>query len=310
VKGLDRAKIENEVFPEMLGLGSKGGFKVYQPSEYFIENDHYDVDVCCNVLSEQEFMISTLEMFGLCDGYMSGKGHFPNWEKEQGEKNKRGQKGKKKGGPAAKKGGGGGKLADRRAAAAARQGKVQEKPTHFDLDPLRVAFRRYKDVDSQVRSELRTNLTDFHDRVKDIFKDENNEHCFKKCVGVPELEPKLQAAGLQVEALQGSLGAVFHCFGMIETEQCWGLRQPPETDEQKKAKTVLQIELAKQEKANKEKDKKEVEKPMTEEELAAQKAEEEARAEKIKLNQEIIKAKPPQLYRLDLTSLRDLVEAV
>jgi hypothetical protein len=71
---------------------------------------------------------------------------------------------------------------------------------------------------------------------------------------------------------------------MIETEECWGLRQPPETDDQKKAKTVLQIELAKQEKANKEKDKKEVEKPMTEEELAAQKAEEEARAEKIKLN--------------------------
>ena len=49
---------------------------------------------------------------------------------------------------------------------------------------------------------------------------------------------------------------------------------------------------------------------MTEEELAAQIADEEARAEKIKLNQEIIKPKPPQLYLLDLTSLRDLVEAV
>jgi hypothetical protein len=138
-------------------------------------------------------------MFGLVGGYMSGKGHFPNWEKEQGEKRNRG-KGKKKAAPAAKKGGGGA-LAKRREAAALARGAVQEKPTHFDLGPLRDAFRRYKDVDSQVRSELRTNLTDFHDRVKDIFKDENNEHSFKKCVAVTELEPKLQGAGLQVEAL-------------------------------------------------------------------------------------------------------------
>jgi hypothetical protein len=201
-------------------MGAKGGFQIYQPSEYFIENDHYDNGIFCNVQTESEFMITTLEMFGLCPNYMEGKGHFPNWEKEQGDKGRKGKgKGKK---TVAKKGGG--KLQQRREQAQKDKGKVTEKPSHFDLDPLRQAFKRYMAVNSQVRSELRKSITDFFDNVRDIFKDENNEHSFKKCVAVNELEPKLAAAGLTIEALAGNLGAVFHCFGTIETEKSWGLR--------------------------------------------------------------------------------------
>jgi len=33
-------------------------------------------------------MLSTLGYFGLPSGYMDGKGHFPNWEKEMQKKKK------------------------------------------------------------------------------------------------------------------------------------------------------------------------------------------------------------------------------
>jgi hypothetical protein len=35
------------------------------------------------------------------------------------------------------------------------------------------------------------------------------------------------------------------CFGCIEYEDSWGLRQPPETEDQKKARVLLQMELDK-----------------------------------------------------------------
>jgi hypothetical protein len=34
------------------------------------------------VQNEEEFMITTLEMFGLVEGYMGGAGHWATWEKD------------------------------------------------------------------------------------------------------------------------------------------------------------------------------------------------------------------------------------
>ena len=137
-------------------------------------------------------MITTLEMFGLINDYMIGKGHFATWEKDQLEKGKRGKgKGKK---VVAKKKGGGGVLEKRRQEAADRKGKSEVKPTHFDLGPLKDAFKKFMKVDSRVRSELRTNLTDYHEAVRSIFKDENDQLSFKKCIAITELEDKLKGA--------------------------------------------------------------------------------------------------------------------
>jgi hypothetical protein len=36
----------------------------------------------CSVQTEKEFLLSTLEFFGLPKGYMGGAGHFPMWGKE------------------------------------------------------------------------------------------------------------------------------------------------------------------------------------------------------------------------------------
>jgi len=37
----------------------------------------------CGIQAEKEFMLTTLEYFGLPKKYMEGKGHFPTWGKEK-----------------------------------------------------------------------------------------------------------------------------------------------------------------------------------------------------------------------------------
>ncbi len=58
------------------------GFEIQQPSDYFLEHPTDDYELMCNTQNELEFMISTLEIFGLPEGYVEGKGHFPNFGKK------------------------------------------------------------------------------------------------------------------------------------------------------------------------------------------------------------------------------------
>lgn len=48
---------------------------------------------------------------------------------------------------------------------------VIKKPTHFDLIPLRDVIKKFIACGPQVRSDLRTNIIDFHDQVRGIFVD-------------------------------------------------------------------------------------------------------------------------------------------
>ena len=53
---------------------------------------------------------------------------------------------------------------------------------------------------------------------------------------------KLSAAGLNLEPFQvENLGGILQCFGQIDHDVTWGERVPPETDEQRKAKMLLEI---------------------------------------------------------------------
>lgn len=58
-------------------------FQLTQPSEYFLEHPTDDYELVCNIQTEREFMLSTLEIFGLPESYMEGNGHFPDWGKEK-----------------------------------------------------------------------------------------------------------------------------------------------------------------------------------------------------------------------------------
>jgi hypothetical protein len=54
-----------------------------QPSDYFIEHPTDDYELACNIQTEREFLLSTLEIFGLPEKYIDGNGHFPDWGKEK-----------------------------------------------------------------------------------------------------------------------------------------------------------------------------------------------------------------------------------
>jgi len=92
---------------------------------------------------------------------MTGAGHFPNWERDQ-QANAKNKKNKTKK-HAAKKGAKLGALEARKAKYQEAKGGEAKRPTHFDLDPIRIAIKRFISCSAEVRSELRTMLTDFHD---------------------------------------------------------------------------------------------------------------------------------------------------
>ncbi len=56
-------------------------FALSQPSEYFLDHPTNDSGLQSSILSVQEFMLTTLEIFGLPKGYVAGKGHFPDFGK-------------------------------------------------------------------------------------------------------------------------------------------------------------------------------------------------------------------------------------
>lgn len=121
---------------------------------------------------------------------------------------------------------------------------------------------------------------------------------------------KLTAAGLNLETYQvENLGGILQCFGEIENDNTWGERVPPETDEQRKAKMLLEIK--KQDKLKAEQAAKQTKKiEKTPEELEKQRKEE---AEDKKREEELIaqmKPSKPIKVMLNLTSLHDLLNCL
>lgn len=60
-------------------------FNLVQPSQFFKDHPTNDSELVCSIQTEREFLITTLEFFGLPKGYMNGGGHFPDWGKEKKE---------------------------------------------------------------------------------------------------------------------------------------------------------------------------------------------------------------------------------
>ena len=121
---------------------------------------------------------------------------------------------------------------------------------------------------------------------------------------------KLTAAGLNLETYQvENLGGILQCFGEIDNDNTWGERVPPETDEQRKAKMLLEIK--KQDKLKAEQAAKQTKKiEKTPEELEKQRKEE---AEDKKREEELIaqmKPSKPIKVMLNLTSLHDLLNCL
>jgi len=89
------------------------------------------------------------------------------------------------------------------------------------------------------------------------------------------------------------LGALLICFGDIEYEEGYGERIPPETEDQRKAKMLLEIKRADRAKQGDGKDNKKLQKQLTMEEQEKKKKEDdEWRAEEAKLLA-MMKPSPP-----------------
>jgi len=179
--------VEREFFGKWLN-----NFKLRQPnSKYFLEHQINDIELECNIQSELQFLISTLEMFGLPKDYMKGAGHHVDWDK-----NKDAGKGKAKGKKqtAAKKPAGG--KNKKTEAMLKMRAKIEAekfvKPEWFDLIPFKAALEKFVKASAEKRSEFRTCLVNCEQNLKDCFKDANNELSFKRIVDLLELKAKFQ----------------------------------------------------------------------------------------------------------------------
>jgi hypothetical protein len=107
-------------------------FHLVQPDQFFKDNPTSDSELVCSIQTEKEFLLSTLEFFGLPKGYMEGVGHFPTWGKDKKDDRgaaarKRAQKNQKQKKPNAAIR----KLRQERGLDVGQQEDV--KPTHFDI---------------------------------------------------------------------------------------------------------------------------------------------------------------------------------
>jgi len=213
------------------------------------------------VQTEREFLLSTLEFFGLPKGYMSGVGHFPMWGKESKDDKlaaHRKRAAAAKGQKGAKKPAGTAKIkALQKARGLAKEKEEEVKPTYFDISVFQKCFKRLIACGGEVRSHLRKLLLRDLNKTMKVFLDEHGEQSFKKCVDVFELAARLKDKenGLDMEldpVLTENLGAILLCFGEIEHELRYAERVPEDTEEEKRQKAVIQLRAQELEEARKE----------------------------------------------------------
>lgn len=261
----------------------------------------------CNIQSKLDFMLRTLEIFGLPKRYIDGEGHHADWEKRKAEAAQ--GKGKKK--KQASKKGKSDLLQKMKQDKERRDGDQNAKPTYFDVEPIRKALKNFLAMRAEVRSNIRTQLIASQDLLMRVFKDDHAENSFKRCVHVNELAGKLQQAGFNMDPqLMENLRSLLICFGEIALDEEWGERIPPETEEQRKAKMLLEMRRNEKAKQAEAKDGKKMGKTLTAEELEKKRKEEEEEKRKEEELLKQMKPSKPIKVLLNLTSVHDLLLAV
>lgn len=88
---LDKQLVINDYFENWLNE-----FEIANPTgDFFLDPENDDSTLTCNIMSKLDFLLHTLEIFGLPKGYIDGAGHHLNWENEKKNAQARGKKGKK-----------------------------------------------------------------------------------------------------------------------------------------------------------------------------------------------------------------------
>ena len=300
-KLLDKENTTGDYFDKWLN-----DFEIANPTgEYFLDPQNADDSLVCNIQTKLEFLLRTLELFGLPKDYINGEGHHLNWDEKAraaaGRSKKKGKAGAKKQG----------KLAKLQADLAAAKDALLKKPTYFDLEPFKKALKSFITINAESRSNLRTQFATHQDILVNCFRDEHDENSFKRCIDIKEIAPRLQQQGLPIDShMSEYMGSLLLCFGDVDHEEGYGERVPPETEEQRKAKMILEMKRSDRAKGSDPKGEKKLQKQLTVEELDKKKKEDEDwKREEEKLLQQMKPSKPMKVL-LNLTSIHDLLNAI
>lgn len=58
-------------------------FEIANPTgDYFLDPENADPTLVCNIQTKLEFLMHTLEIFGLPANYINGTGHHLNWDEK------------------------------------------------------------------------------------------------------------------------------------------------------------------------------------------------------------------------------------
>jgi hypothetical protein len=252
-------------------------------------------------------MMKTLECFGLPEDYINGNGHHANWGKDKdADKKKKGNKKKTVKQTAAQK-----KIA---AKYGSKQVEEEKRPTYFDFVPMQKALKRFFACTPDARSNIRSQFIEKATQVRSVFRDKYNELSYKKVVDAYEFSGQLVEAGFVFDQLTlDSLGGMLLAFGDLEVERSWGDRNPPETEDQKRARLLLHIKLDERKKDAEEWKKRTTmagAKPPSKEEEEKRAQDEIEDDKKIAEYTEKSKPKPQIKVKLAETSIHDLLIAM
>lgn len=169
IKTLDKQQVEAMIETWL------ANFRIVQPSEFFKDHPTNDAELVCSTQTEKEFLMSTLEFFGLPKNYMNGAGHFPTWGKEK--KDDKAAAARKR---AAAKNAKAKKTNDKMARLKKERGlatKNEEdvKPTHFDITVFQKSFKRFIACNGELRSQARKLLLKDINRTMSVFLDDYKE---------------------------------------------------------------------------------------------------------------------------------------
>jgi hypothetical protein len=165
------------------------GYEIYFPSDTFTKYPEHAKDLESMVLNSWEFLIETLEIFGLPKNYMKKEGHWKDWAKKIIEDNiaaqlRRPKKNTKK--PAAKKG------KDK------RDEESLKPPEWFDTAPFTQAFTKFVNCGAEIRAIFREELREKEKVIVMLFCDKDGQMISEKSVDLNTLGKKMSENGINV----------------------------------------------------------------------------------------------------------------
>ncbi len=199
---LDEPEKVFKIFDEWLE-----GYKHLEPSNFFNEYPTNDPFLVCNIQKPRDFLMDTLEYFGLPKGYMKGGGHWTTWKKKVLEKRKMERKRRK---PTAQRQRRGNKR--RRA----KEKEEEQPPEYFDLEPFQLAFKKFILAGVEVRTQFRQAISNSPQDLNELFSNENGELINSRCQNIISIAKDLEKLKLEVPTETKKIsGEMLECFGNV-----------------------------------------------------------------------------------------------